>query len=402
MRASGLRAGAPAAHRPRRAPRAAAAAAATPLAAAAPLALPRGRRACVRVAAAARGRRGGGKGASTRKGFAKPDARAMAEPWEADLPPFYRAYYKAGFKPQRFVGPIDLRKNSGARAGRRFSGLRIRAAGSGCGHAQPPGSACAAAPADDECAPPSHRARAARADGTVDVVTQDVVGASQALAVVPALMFLEGAFSEPPSIDELHAGLLARGAAAPPGVARVLRLLPRAPPEGGGDGDGADAAAGAEGDSGGSGVAAPAPSPLLGAATILDLDPKLWVGRAEAGTVPATAPPPTLLGEDDLLAVLQASCYGEDYLDPATSQLRHELPVGFIGVWPELAAMRHSCVPNTAVAIVGGGYAFIHAAAEAEAGTPLTTNKIGGWAARGKGARFVRSRPCISGLQQPR
>jgi hypothetical protein len=75
--------------------------------------------------------------------------------------------------------------------------------------------------------------------------------------------------------------------------------------------------------------------------------------------------------------VLQASCYGEDYLDPATSQLRHQLPVGFIGVWPELAAMRHSCSPNTAVTVVGGGYAFLHAAGEAAVGTPLTTNKIG-------------------------
>jgi hypothetical protein len=101
---------APWAHR-RQSPHAAAAAAAA-AAPSPPLPPPRGRRACLHVTAAARGQRRG-KGASTRKGFAKPDVRSQAEPWEADLPPFYRAYYKSGYKPPRFVGPIDLMKNAG-------------------------------------------------------------------------------------------------------------------------------------------------------------------------------------------------------------------------------------------------------------------------------------------------
>ena len=84
----------------------------------------RPRRCCVQPLAAARqaarrsggggGRRAKGGTASTRKGFGQPDARALSEPWEARLPPPYRAYYRAGFKPKRFVGPIELKKAAGA------------------------------------------------------------------------------------------------------------------------------------------------------------------------------------------------------------------------------------------------------------------------------------------------
>lgn len=94
------------------------AAAAPPAAAACWRALTRGRRAAVEIQckqrAAAGRRQSKSKGtASTRKGFAKPDARALAEPWEADLPPYYRVYYKPGFKPPRFVGQIELKKQQG-------------------------------------------------------------------------------------------------------------------------------------------------------------------------------------------------------------------------------------------------------------------------------------------------
>lgn len=83
-------------------------------AAAAPRAAP-GRRAALDVACKqGAGRRAGGKGrASTKKGFAKPSPKVLAEPWEAELPPYYRAYYKAGFKPPRFTGPIELEAREG-------------------------------------------------------------------------------------------------------------------------------------------------------------------------------------------------------------------------------------------------------------------------------------------------
>ncbi|KAI8469947.1 MAG: hypothetical protein J3K34DRAFT_521745 [Monoraphidium minutum] len=337
----------------------AAAAAAPPLALAprplAPAAAPRraappGRRAALgvackqRAAPAAVSRRGGGaaggrprrgNSASTKKGFAKPDARVLAEPWEAELPPYYRAYYKAGFRPPRFLGPIDLRKNE---------------------------------------------------DGTVDVAAQDQIVTSQLLAVVPALAYLEAGFGEHPSIEELHAALLAADAAPPAGVGRVLHLLPRAAPDAA-DGPAAALASsppaveemGVAGAAVVAGAAAPPPrSPLAGAEDILDLDPKSWAARAAGRALPSTAPPAELPAPDDLLAALQASAYGEEYLDPASAQLRREVPRGFLGVWPELAAMRHSCAPNTAVAVVGGGHAFVHAAKDIAAGDALTTNKIGG------------------------
>jgi len=219
---------------------------------------------------------------------------------------------------------------------------------------------------------------------------------SQLLSVAPALVFLEGSFGAPPDVEALHAALLKRGAAAPPGVLRVLHLLPRAAPDDDATGDSfirsspedaGSLSASATFDA----VAAidarhqtaqqlpppPISAPLTAAANVFDLDPKVWSIRAAAGKLPSSAPPPTLPGPDVLLRALQASSYSEEYLDPASSQLRHQLPVGFIGVWPELAALRHSCAPNTAVTVVGGGYALVHAARELEAGAALTTNKIG-------------------------
>ena len=237
----------------------------------------------------------------------------------------------------------------------------------------------------------------------------DEIVPSQLVSVAPPLVFLEGAFGRAPGVEALHAALSKRASETPAGVARVLRLLPRAPPDNdGGDGDAADS------------QQQPAfeqqpddqqqqqqnhqrpnqPSPLAAASDVFDLDPKLWALRAQRRELPAWAPPPELLEGGDLMAVLQASSYGEEHLDPATSQLRHELPAGFIGVWPELAALRHSCAPNTAVAVVGrGGHMFVHATREVEAGEALTANKIGGavlapLAARQAAVRALTGAPC--------
>ncbi|GBF94541.1 hypothetical protein Rsub_07075 [Raphidocelis subcapitata] len=352
-------------------PRAAAAAAAA--ASASGLAPPPPRRsAALRVECAkqASGGRRSARGASTRKGFAKPAAKALEEAWEADLPPFYKAYYRAGFKPPRYLGPIELRKNP---------------------------------------------------DGTVDLATIEDVIVSQLLVVAPALVFLEGAFGSAPGVEALHAALAARGAGAPAGVARVLHLLPRAPAEAAGDGGGGG---GGEGGGGGGGEAPAvsrmdggaaadaaerpdqqqqlppqAPSPLAAANDIFDLDPRSWSLRADTRQLPPSAPPPDLPAGDDLISILSASSYSEEHLDPAASQLRHELPVGFIGVWPELAAMHHSCAPNTAVAVLGGGHAFVHAARDLAPGEALTTNKIGGailapLEVRQAAVRALTGRPC--------
>jgi hypothetical protein len=57
-------------------------------------------------------------------------------------------------------------------------------------------------------------------------------------------------------------------------------------------------------------------------------------------------------------------------------QVRHERPQGFIGVWPDLALLRHSCAPNSSVVVVGK-YALLHATADLDPGTEVTFNKLG-------------------------
>lgn len=78
-----------------------------------------------------------------------------------------------------------------------------------------------------------------------------------------------------------------------------------------------------------------------------------------------------------LMRALQASCWSEEFSDPAASQVRHERPAGFIGVWPELAFVRHSCAPNSSCVVVDR-YLLLHATEDMEAGDEVTFNKIGG------------------------
>lgn len=76
-----------------------------------------------------------------------------------------------------------------------------------------------------------------------------------------------------------------------------------------------------------------------------------------------------------LLDILQRCSYSEHFQDPAVMQLRHQTPVGFIGVWPEFALMEHSCVPNTSVCVVKDRM-FVHAVEDIPAGFPLTANLV--------------------------
>jgi hypothetical protein len=57
--------------------------------------------------------------------------------------------------------------------------------------------------------------------------------------------------------------------------------------------------------------------------------------------------------------------------------VRHRAPLGCIGVWPELAVMRHSCAPNTSMLLLPGGAALFHATTILAAGSELTFNKLG-------------------------
>lgn len=57
-------------------------------------------------------------------------------------------------------------------------------------------------------------------------------------------------------------------------------------------------------------------------------------------------------------------------------QVRHERPQGFLGVWPELAMLRHSCAPNSSVVVVSR-YMLLHATEDLDPGAEITSNKIG-------------------------
>ena len=44
---------------------------------------------------------------------------------------------------------------------------------------------------------------------------------------------------------------------------------------------------------------------------------------------------------------------GCDSPRPALMQVRQQMPSGFIGLWPEVPLLAHSCIPNTAMTVVG-------------------------------------------------
>ena len=54
------------------------------------------------------------KGAGSKGGFGKSkNTRPALEPWEEDLAPSYRVYYKPTFKPGKFLGPVIFKRDSG-------------------------------------------------------------------------------------------------------------------------------------------------------------------------------------------------------------------------------------------------------------------------------------------------
>jgi hypothetical protein len=75
-------------------------------------------------------------------------------------------------------------------------------------------------------------------------------------------------------------------------------------------------------------------------------------------------------------AAAAATTSAAAFIPTALLQVRHERPQGFIGVWPELALLRHSCAPNSSVVVVGK-HALLHATADMDADTEVTFNKLG-------------------------
>lgn len=69
--------------------------------------------------------------------------------------------------------------------------------------------------------------------------------------------------------------------------------------------------------------------------------------------------------------------------------MRHQKPMGFIGVWPEFTMLNHSCAPNVSVTVVGDRM-LLHASADVPAGGELTTNYIGRYVAAPLAVRRAR------------
>jgi hypothetical protein len=57
-------------------------------------------------------------------------------------------------------------------------------------------------------------------------------------------------------------------------------------------------------------------------------------------------------------------------------QVRHQAPLGFLGLWPEFALLNHSCAPNVSVTVVKGAM-LVHATDTLQPGDELATSYLG-------------------------
>uniref|UniRef100_A0A383VNI3 SET domain-containing protein n=1 Tax=Tetradesmus obliquus TaxID=3088 RepID=A0A383VNI3_TETOB len=283
------------------------------------------------------------KGAGGKKGFGaeKQQKQEPAEPWEEEVLAPYKVYYKPNFKPPRYTGPIEPK---------RFK------------------------------------------DGSIGVVAAEEVTGAELLSVSQPLAFLEGAMGSPPSVEDLHVAMLE--AELGPAVAKILSYLPHKP-----------SPAAAAGTSSSSSTDDPQqqqqqqqqqvdPTAQELPPSMMHLQPAFW-GQVQQGAGGLAA---KKVGSKQLMRLLQASCWSEEFQDPAAAQVRHERPQGFIGVWPELALLRHSCAPNSSVVVVGK-HMLLHATADLDPGTEVTFNKLGSviaapLAARQAAHEELFGRPC--------
>jgi hypothetical protein len=56
--------------------------------------------------------------------------------------------------------------------------------------------------------------------------------------------------------------------------------------------------------------------------------------------------------------------------------VRHQPPVGFLGLWPEFSLLNHSCTPNVAITVVKGTM-LLHASDLLQQGQELATSYLG-------------------------
>jgi hypothetical protein len=167
----------------------------------------------------------------------------------------------------------------------------------------------------------------APADGSIGVVAADegVTGA-ELLSVSQPLAFLEGTMGSPPSVEDLHVAMLESDFG--PAVSKVLSYLPRKP----------SPAAAAKGDAAGSSSEPEQqqqqqvdPNAQDLPPSMMHLQPAFW-GQVQQGAGGLVA---NKVGSKQLMRLLQASCWSEEFQDPAAAQVGFVvcLVCGWLAVW---------------------------------------------------------------------
>mmetsp|Transcript_5502 Transcript_5502/g.9537 ORF Transcript_5502/g.9537 Transcript_5502/m.9537 type:complete len:658 (+) Transcript_5502:2-1975(+) len=171
------------------------------------------------------------------------------------------------------------------------------------------------------------------------VATQET-DMGELLVTSTALARLPGAWQKlPPEPEELHMSWLEDGVTA--AQRRVLDVLY----------DGTEAS-------------------MARDASLATLDPKFWSSRGK------NDPQAPQVSSGRLLSIIQSCSCSDSQQDGAAMAVRHQKPIGFIGLWAEHSLINHSCAPNTS-AIVVEDRMLIHSAQPVEAGEELTRNYSG-------------------------
>jgi hypothetical protein len=67
---------------------------------------------------------------------------------------------------------------------------------------------------------------------------------------------------------------------------------------------------------------------------------------------------------------------GSQLPPPCLPQVRHQPPVGFLGLWPEFSLLNHSCTPNVALTVIKGTM-LLHASDLLSEGQELSSSYLG-------------------------
>ncbi|GFR47378.1 hypothetical protein Agub_g9091, partial [Astrephomene gubernaculifera] len=306
-----------------------------------PLSRQRRHQDCLPCCAASKGSKAGKKGGDQGfKGFGEPSKAQRTLAFDQDVDeevqasaaannnddtdeeirqrPAYQMYTDAGYKAQRYVGPLSLKHPEG--------------------------------------------------EPLPTLFTSAPVLPGELLALLPALGFVTGGFLQVPELEDLHAAMMEECMGPP--QRRVLDILDSLiPPP-------AASTSTTSTDTSSSTSSAPSSStrrtpfgPSQPLPSLATLDPKFWSSRGRDTSAPD-------FPSRRLMSLLSRAATADDSQDAACMQARHQKPLGYAGLWPELSLLGHSCAPNTSQLVVADRL-LLHATDELPAGTPLTRNRVG-------------------------